>query len=129
MKTGMAAALIGGLFVSGFIVAQEPVPEDSARIGKQLFTTCRACHSLEKEGPQNNGPALYGVFGRRAGSSEGFDYSAAMKQSSLVWSERTLDLFLKNPQAAIPGTKMGYSGMPDEAQRKILIDYLKQRTR
>jgi hypothetical protein len=39
MKTGMAAALIGGLFVSGFIVAQEPVPEDSARIGKQLFTT------------------------------------------------------------------------------------------
>ena len=88
------------------------------------FATCAACHSVSA-GQHGIGPSLAGVFGRKAGSLAGFDYSAAMKASGKVWDEATLDTFLTSPMAAVPGTRMSYMGQSDPAKRKAVIEYLK----
>ena len=71
------------------------------------------------------GPSLAGVAGRKAGSVPGFAYSDANKASGLTWDEKTLDTYLTNPMKMVPGTKMTFAGLPDPAQRKAVIDYLK----
>ncbi len=57
---------------------------------------------------------------------KGFAYSEAMRRSGIVWNERTLDRFLANPLNAVPGTSMGYAGIPDRRERADLIAYLKE---
>ena len=88
------------------------------------FAACAACHSVSA-GQNGIGPSLAGVFGRKAASSTGFDYSAAMKASGKTWDEATLDNFLTSPMAAVPGTRMTYMGQTDPAKRKAVIEYLK----
>jgi cytochrome c len=91
--------------------------------GQQLYESrCIACHSVDRS---RVGPAHQGVFGRRAGRVAGYDYSAALKASKLVWSEKTLDAWLGNPERTIPGQKMGYS-VTDAGDRADLIAYLKE---
>jgi cytochrome c len=91
--------------------------------GQQLYESrCVACHSVEQS---RVGPAHQGVFGRRAGRVAGYDYSAALKTSKLVWSDKTLDAWLANPERTIPGQKMGYS-VTDASDRADLIAYLKK---
>jgi cytochrome c len=91
--------------------------------GQQVFAACAACHATEQ--PVKSGPDLRGIDGRKAGSSPGFRYSRAMKNSKIVWNEATLDEFLAEPQARVPGNVMPYPGLPDESQRRDLIAYLK----
>ncbi|WP_432612802.1 c-type cytochrome, partial [Mesorhizobium mediterraneum] len=81
-----------------------------------------ACHSLE---PSQNraGPHLSGVVGRTAGSVEGARYSAAMRESDIVWDGGTLDTFLAAPRQIVPGTSMTV-GVPNAAQRAAIIGYL-----
>ncbi len=82
-----------------------------------------------KEGQHRVGPSLAGVFGRNAGTAEGFDrYSSAMKDSGVVWSEESLDAYLADPKGYIPGNKMAFRGLRDEEDREDLIAYLKQET-
>ena len=69
------------------------------------------------------------LFGRRAGSVQGFAYSDAMRNSGIVWSETTLDQFLTNPQAYVPGTRMTFTGLPDAQERADVIAYLKEATK
>ena len=88
------------------------------------FAACAACHSVSA-GQNGIGPSLAGVFGRKAASSTGIDYSAAMKASGKTWDEATLDNFLTSPMAAVPGTRMTYMGQTDPAKRKAVIEYLK----
>ena len=88
------------------------------------FGQCAACHSVEP-GMNGVGPSLVGVAGRKAGSVPGFAYSDANKASGLTWDEKTLDTYLTNPMKMVPGTKMTFAGLPDPAQRKAVIDYLK----
>jgi len=94
-----------------------------ANAGKEIYARCLACHALAYD---RTGPRHCGLFGRRAGSVKDFAYSDAMKRSRIVWSERTLDRFLANPLAAVPGTAMGYAGVADRSERSNLIAYLKQ---
>ena len=65
-----------------------------------------------------------GVFGRKAGSAQGYDYSGAVKKSKIIWNERTLDRWLANPEALIPGQKMGFM-VPEQRDRADLIEYLR----
>ena len=88
------------------------------------FAACAACHSVSA-GQNGIGPSLAGVFGRKAGTLAGYDYSAAMKASGKTWDEATLDTFLTSPMVAVPGTRMTYMGQTDPAKRKALIEYLK----
>jgi cytochrome c len=94
-----------------------------AKAGEAIYSRCLACHAL---GYDRTGPHHCGLFGRLAGSVKGFPYSDAMKQSKIVWNEKTLDRFLTNPTKVVPGTTMGYAGIPDRKERADLIAYLKQ---
>jgi cytochrome c len=97
-------------------------------LGKKNFETCVACHSV-KAGENGLGPSLHDVVGRTAGTAEGFRYSGPMKRSAIVWDEKTLSAFLRNPQEAVPGNRMPFSGVADEAALKALVQYLKTATR
>ena len=75
------------------------------------------------------GPSLAGVWNRKAGTAKGFvRYSSALKLSGVVWTEETLDTWLKNPQEFIPGTKMKFEGIRDPKVREKLIAILKEKT-
>ena len=73
-------------------------------VGAQVFATCRACHTLQAGAKSGLGPNLHGLFGRKAGSVAGFNYSPALKASGLVWDAQTLDQFLAAPTTKVPGT-------------------------
>jgi cytochrome c2 len=90
----------------------------------QAFNQCTACHSTAP-GKTIIGPSLAHVYGRKAGSLAGFQYSDAMKSSGLTWNAANLDAFLANPAGKVPGTLMGLAGIKDAAQRKAIVDYLK----
>jgi cytochrome c len=93
--------------------------------GGQVFRTCAACHTLEP-GVHRTGPSLAGVFGRKAGTAEGFHrYSEALRSANLVWREDTLNGFLADPQAFLPGNRMTFPGITDAQARADVIAYLK----
>ncbi len=88
------------------------------------FAQCRTCHTVEKDGRDGIGPNLWGVVGKSAGQKAGFAYSPAMKSSGLTWDNATLDIYLKEPMKTVPGTKMAYAGLRNDAQRAEVIAYL-----
>jgi cytochrome c len=91
--------------------------------GATIYHDCMICHSLDKN---SIGPKHRDVFGRKAGSVPDYNYSAALKSSNIVWDETTLDQWLTNPQALVPGTKMMFS--VDAAQdRADVIAFLKEK--
>ncbi len=122
----MMAILVSSLAACGSAEDQTAAGETGAdpHAKPPAFAQCMACHAVEP-GRNGVGPSLAGVFGRKAGSSPGFTYSAALKASGKVWDEATLDTFLTSPMTAVPGTHMTYMGQSDPAKRKALIDYLK----
>ena len=93
--------------------------------GKATFSTvCNVCHSIQKTGGPNQGPNLLGVVGRQAGSEPQFSgYSAALKASKIIWSTKTLDKFLVDPMAKVPGTLMPIQ-ITDDKTRADVIAYL-----
>lgn len=96
--------------------------------GQSVFRQCRACHQIGANAKNLVGPGLTGIVGRKAGTVEGFNYSEANKTAGakgLVWDEKNLMEYLANPLQFMPGTKMAYAGLKDEADRKDLIAYLK----
>jgi len=98
---------------------------DAAR-GEKIYDRCAGCHSIERD---RTGPRHAGLFGRRAGSVAGFPYSEAMKQSGIVWDAAQLDGFLTSPRGLVPGTRIGFAGVPDPKDRADLIAYLEQATK
>jgi cytochrome c len=95
---------------------------DAAR-GETVYRDCMICHSLDRN---EIGPMHRNVFGRKAGTVQGYDYSAALKASSIVWNEATLDRWLTDPQAVVPGTKMTFS-LDDAQERADVIAFLKEK--
>ena len=96
----------------------------------KVVDTFRApCHSLQADSSGLPGPNLHAVFGRKAGTTPGFNYSAAMRDSGVVWNERTLDQFIAAPQTFIPSDVMPFPGLADKTARQRLIGYLKAATR
>jgi cytochrome c len=100
--------------------------------GARLFQRCYACHSLDPAERNLPGPNLLGVFGRRAGALDGFDYSQAMREAGrrgLVWGEKTLDRFLEDPEEFVPGARMTGVWLRDPGERRALIQWLKNAAR
>ena len=95
---------------------------DPAR-GEARFQDCAACHRLEA-GVNNVGPSLHGIFTRKAGELADFRFSPAMKRSGIAWTPETLDKYLADPQATVPGNRMPYAGMASASDRADLIAYL-----
>jgi cytochrome c len=97
-----------------------------AAAGEKVFAQCRACHQVGENAKNAVGPVLNGLFGRPAGSVEGYTYSPANKNSGITWDEAVFREYIQNPRAKIPGTKMVYAGLKDEQRINDLVAYLKQ---
>jgi cytochrome c len=113
-------AAAGAIF-STCLASESAKPGDSAH-GKALYQGCLACHSIDDN---DLGPKHRGVVGRPAGNIADYNYSAALKNSGLTWDEATLDRWLTNPSALVPGTKMFFK-IDDAQARADLIAYLKE---
>jgi cytochrome c len=94
--------------------------------GEKIFLQCRACHQVGETAKNAVGPVLNGLFGRKSGTVEGYNYSQANKDSGITWDEAVFAEYIKNPKAKIPGTKMVYAGLKDDKRVADLTAYLKQ---
>lgn len=122
--SGVIALAVAMTFVSPALA------DGDATNGEKIFRKCSACHSLE-EGKKKVGPSLHGVFGRQAGSLEGFKFSKAMTaygESGVVWDEETLFVYLEAPRKIVKGTRMAFGGLKKEQDRSDLISYLADAT-
>jgi len=114
--------------IVGFATQASAQSGDAAK-GQRVFNQqCRACHTLEKGGAQAIGPNLHGVFGRKAGTAEGFAFSEAMVKSGIVWDDKTMAEYNRDPKGKVPGTKMVFNGVKQQGQLDDLVAYLKQAT-
>jgi cytochrome c len=94
--------------------------------GEQSFKKCLPCHSVGEGAKNKVGPELNGLDGRKAGTAEGFNYTAANKDSGITWNESVFKDYIKDPRAKIPGTKMVFAGIKNEQEVDSLWAYLKQ---
>jgi S-disulfanyl-L-cysteine oxidoreductase SoxD len=95
--------------------------------GQQAFRQCQACHMVGDDAASRVGPHLNDLFGRVAGTLEGFRFSPALVtagEEGLIWDDETIDAFLADPRGFLPGNRMAYPGMRDADQRTSLIAYL-----
>ena len=134
MRPGMSTAatrgdpkawLLGGMLA--VTVSAAAMAEGNAVQGASIFQRrCQMCHVADAE-VTRIGPTLLGLFGRKAGSIEGFAYSDALKgkgEEGLVWTEDTLDAYLTNPKSYIPRNRMAFPGLKNPEERLDLIAYL-----
>jgi cytochrome c len=92
--------------------------------GQAVFAKCKICHTTEAGGRNVVGPNLHSVFGRKAGTADGFGFSAAMKNSGIVWDDDTMAKYLRDPKGSMPGNKMAFPGIKNDTEMADLLAYL-----
>ncbi len=115
-----------GVLVALSLGISAPAAAQDVKAGESIFAQCRACHQVGEKARNLVGPKLNGLFGRKAGTVEGYNYSEANKKSGITWDEKTFAEYIANPRAKIPGTKMAYAGLKDPKRIENLTAYLKQ---
>lgn len=106
-------------------VAPAAQAADPVAAGRAAFKRCANCHQVGPGARSNFGPQLNGIVGRRSGAAPDFQYSPAMKKANLVWTEKNLAAFLRDPDAVVPGNKMRFWGIGNERQIADLLAYLR----
>jgi len=114
-----AAAFLGVVVATG----KTANAAGNASRGEELYQGCQDCHTIDKN---DVGPMHKGVVGRPSGVVPGYNYSPALRNAKIVWTEENLDKWLTNPQELIPGTKMFYE-VQNPQDRADLIAFLKER--
>lgn len=105
------------------------VPLGDAERGAQVFRKCSGCHQVGEGARNRAGPHLNGVFGRKAGALDDFDYSDSMDRASadgLIWDIEHLDAYIENPRVLVSGTRMSFRGLKDKQDRDDVLAYLRQ---
>jgi cytochrome c len=114
------------LLMSALCVSASPAAAQDVAAGERSWNKCRACHQIGESAKNAVGPLMNGLFGRHSGSIEGYNYSAANKNSGITWDEAVFAEYIKDPKAKIPGTKMTFAGIKNEQEIKDLTAFLKQ---
>ena len=123
MRISKLAVLCIGLTAAATALA-DPSGGDATRGAAVFKAQCAACHLAKPTDTSPPiGPQLHGVVGRKAGSWDHFKYTDAMRKSGITWSAKTLDEYLENPYAVVPGAAMGLL-VPVEKNRADVIAYL-----
>jgi len=117
MRVGASSLVFAALALAG-------CGGDEAADPRAVVSSCTACHSFDAGGARRTGPNLHGLLGQPAGQRPSFASSAAMKKSGIVWTANTLDAFIADPNAVVPGNRMGFRGEPDAAKRRAIIAYM-----
>jgi cytochrome c len=119
-------AFCSAMLVAGAALAQMPLPEAKPPDGPKLFKQqCATCHTTNLTDPIRQGPSLFGIVGRRAGSVDGFHYSAGFAKADFTWDDARLDAWITNPQQTIPDSVMAYRQAKPEV-RAAIIAYLRE---
>lgn len=128
-STTIAAMLLA---LAGFVMASTPAQAEPLEVagltgdpdqGERIYKRCMACHSLAK-GENKVGPSLYGIFGRPAGTVEGFRYSDANLNSGVTWTPEIMFEYLENPRSFMKGTRMAFPGLRPPQQRADVLAYI-----
>jgi cytochrome c len=122
MHSGTLRALALAIVLSTAIAQAKAADDD---LEMSFNDHCRECHSFVKD-DNRLGPSLYGVIGRKAGTEPGYEFSQSLKDTDMTWTAKTLDQWIADPQAVIPGNAMSppYSGISDPAIRKRIVAFL-----
>lgn len=125
-RAGRYALALALMLISPAPVAAQEIG-DAAR-GEKIFAQCQFCHQVGKGAENRIGPHLNGLFGRRAGSLDGFDYSKGLARAGsdgMVWTAETLDVYLENPRSLVSGTRMSFGGLKTRQDRDDVLAYLR----
>ena len=125
MKVIASAVSVVLMAAATAAAAQSGEPARGERVFNQQ---CKACHVIDKDGHNTIGPNLFGLFGRKAGTVQGFAYSDSMKASGITWDDKTVADYLKDPKGRVPDGKMAYAGLKQQMQLDDVIAYLKKAT-
>ncbi len=126
-ETQVASVDGGYQFANSFTTAAGETLTGNATAGAKVFNRCKQCHVLEP-GQNRQGPSLYGILGRTAGTIEGFNYSKANSESGIVWTSEIMFEYLENPRKYMPGTRMAFVGLRQAQQRADVIAYIAEAT-
>ncbi|MDZ4369689.1 MAG: cytochrome c family protein [Afipia sp.] len=121
----IARSLVAALALAAAGFATSANAQDVAA-GEKSFNKCRACHQVGETAKNTVGPVLNGLFGRKSGTIEGYNYTDANKNSGITWDDAVFAEYIKDPKAKIPGTKMAFAGIKKEDEIKDLTAFLKQ---
>jgi cytochrome c len=97
----------------------------SAQGGQDAFKKCVSCHTVDKGGKNGTGPNLYGIVDRGIAAHEGFNFSPALKGKGGKWDWAHLAAYLHSPRTEVPGNRMAFAGVPDNAELADLLAYLR----
>ncbi len=131
MRSFFAALALALALPAGAFADSDGELLGDAERGADVFRKCTGCHKVGPDAPNRAGPHLNEIFGRKAGSIEGFKYSKSMQRAfgdGLVWDAETLDAYIENPRALISGTRMSFRGLKDPQDRHDVLAYLRQFT-
>lgn len=123
VATGADSSSSGGEAAAAGPSFDELLASADPAAGEKVFSKCKSCHKID--GNNATGPHLNGVVNRPTASVADFAYSDAMKaHAGNTWTPDNLNVFLTNPKAFAPGTKMTFAGLPKEQDRANVVAYL-----
>lgn len=113
------------ILLAAWITLSSVAYAQDANRGRLVFNAnCAVCHSAAQGAAARLGPNLFGVVGRRAGVAAGFSYSAPMRNSGITWTSDSLQTYLRAPARTVPGTRMAFAGLHNDAQNADIVAYL-----
>lgn len=116
MKCALFTAFMFSSVAAYGAPSTEPAPGEA-----EFRAHCMGCHSFACN---RRGPKLQDIFGRKAGSSDGFAFTDDLKNSGIVWTDETMDAFLRDPSKVVPGTWMTFGRVENAKERRDIILYL-----
>ena len=119
-------AMVAAVSVAAMTISTAGWAQNAAT-GERVFNQqCKTCHTVEKGAPHGIGPNLAGIFGRKAGAVAGFEASGPMKGSGIVWADKTMAEYLRDPKTRVPDGTMVFNGLKQAAQLNDVIAYLRK---